>query len=383
MRYFTLISVISLLYFSCKDSNSPTPQPEPEKNKEFLVNTLTEGEQTGPQVAALDNGDFVVVWCSEIERYHYLIKGQLFYQEGLKIGNEFYITTQSSDNYPYLLVTSIRDGFYVQWNYFYDTHLYGLSFDNNGYRLGGMVQFDTGGPIDNRNIDTEVLNDNNIVTVCMKNIMILDPTGQTIVNQGTISTSIEGYFFSPKVCGLNDSTFVVVWQLQDPPGISSYQMHLMQQIFNGEGLATGDPIYIISYNGGIFYHQVIPLRWGYLVSWISGISHWLMGQYFDRTGEFGADRTILTGVNEHYQLFQMSRDIFGIVSYLNVDGITMTEFELNGFLIQENASYNIYEQEDDWISNVRVARILDNKAVLVWECYHEDDSNIYGKIMEY
>ena len=81
---------------------------------EFLVNSQTLFSQTDPEIAALDNGKFVVVW--EDTGYSSDVKAQVFGSNGVKIGTEFLVNTTTSFDQLDPSVSSLSDGrFIVVW----------------------------------------------------------------------------------------------------------------------------------------------------------------------------------------------------------------------------------------------------------------------------
>ncbi len=63
---------------------------------EFLVNTVTAGDQIDPSVGAGPNGGFLVTWTGS-DSSGTGIKGQLFTSEGARSGGEFLVNTSTSD----------------------------------------------------------------------------------------------------------------------------------------------------------------------------------------------------------------------------------------------------------------------------------------------
>ena len=392
MKYISLISVISLLTFSCQESTAPMPEDEIEG--EFLVNTMTEGDQTDPKIAALDDGNFVVVWSSKIDDQYYFIKGQLFNHEGLKTGNEFYITTGSSESPYQFIVLSTPTGFYVQWweKYTYlNTYLYSLSFDANAYRMGNIVQFDTGKNIDYRYVDTSLLTDNKIITVfCGVNVglfyIIWDQTGRTVIQQGIIvPESAEGYPIFTRACGLEEGSFVIVWTYQEMAPTSEYFMHLMQQIIDEDGTPQGDPLIIFSYPPELLYPRVLPIdlgyNSGYTVLWTSGFTGCLMGQYFNQSGEYMSEQTLLEDVSEDYQVFKTDKNYFGIVDF-GAD-VIFNEYKVDPHSISKNETFILNQLNESSLYPGNGAKIHDNKIAVVWYGEYNEDYDIYGKILEY
>jgi hypothetical protein len=380
---FGSLILTSLIFITCKESTAPEPQPVIEDNPEFLINTLTEGDQTDPQVAALDDGNFVVVWRSEINEQNYLLKGQLFTQEGIKLGSEFYVTIRSSDQYPYFKLISLLNGFYVQWWYlgYDDPYINSLSFDTNGYRLGSLVEYDTGNNVDFRYLDTALLTDNDIITVyCPVNedmyFLISDHTGQMIKYHKKIITE-EGIHL-PKVCHNTDSTFVVVWGQHDGP-----KVHLKNQIFEKNGTPKSDRMIIISYDPELLYPSISPIelgtKSGYLVLWISGFTGRLMGQYFNQSGEYLSEQTILGNVSTNYQLFKTGPNLCAVLDI----GSSFNEYKVDPHIISKYATYEVKLTEEGSFYMGNGAKGLNDQIMIVGSSKYSEDSDIYGKIIEY
>jgi len=384
MKHIALLLFISSSFFSCKDSIAPIPLPEPEIETEFLINTNTEGDQTNPQVAALDSGNFVVVWRSTNDDQNYLLKGQFFNYQGMKIGTEFYITTEKS-NYPHFKVTSILNGFYVQWKYYDDTHIYSLAFDADGYRMGSIVAYDIGLRFDFNNVDTATLTNNTIITICITwnytfYLLIWDQTGQNLMHCKTITPEPENYYDFPRVCGVNDSLILVVWTHQEYPPMSNHNMHLKQQFFMIDGTPKGQPKIIMSYPPAVLSPEVIPMAAGYVVFWNSGFSQQLMAQYFNQDGDYRTDPTILKGGGGEHQIFRSGLNYFTVLSFGN--DVILDEYRV-GSGIGAAASFTLNALKTGFLSAGNGTKILDNRAVAVWYGAYADDYDIYGRIIEY
>jgi hypothetical protein len=108
---------------------------------EFLINTLTNGDQTDPKVTALADGGFVVTWQTNASGT-FNIDGQEFDAFANRVGSEFVINTNTTTNQVQPVISELPDG-----------------------RLIAVWQDDSTG------FDT-------------LHQQILDPRGQTIVNTG-------------------------------------------------------------------------------------------------------------------------------------------------------------------------------------------------------
>src|SRR5260221_6687900 len=109
---------------------------------EFLVNTITSGNQTEPVVTALNDGRFVVAWTddSNLGSDPFLdgIRGQIFNADGSKAGAEFQLNAgpldfNGSQSEPTL--TALADGgFMAAW-----TDPSGAFAGEPGYGVVGQI----------------------------------------------------------------------------------------------------------------------------------------------------------------------------------------------------------------------------------------------------
>ncbi|HEX8450004.1 MAG TPA: cadherin repeat domain-containing protein [Allosphingosinicella sp.] len=82
---------------------------------EFLVNSVTAGNQTAPSVAALAGGGFVVAWTGT-DSSGTGVKAQIFTAAGAKSGAEFQVNTGTSENQNGAQVVAVPGlGFAVVW----------------------------------------------------------------------------------------------------------------------------------------------------------------------------------------------------------------------------------------------------------------------------
>jgi len=168
---------------------------------EFLVNTITSGEQENPSVTALSGGGFVVAWQSDgqdVSEGFYRVYGQRYDADGTAQGAEFLINTNTVDDRTSPSVTDLSGGgFVVTWQ----------SIDQDGDFNGvyGRLYNADGTP------GTEF----------------------------QVNTTTDGNQDRPSVAGLADGGFVVTWEsggqdsdLDDFDGVYG-------QRYNAEGMAQG------------------------------------------------------------------------------------------------------------------------------------------------
>lgn len=81
---------------------------------EFLVNTTTSGFQVDPQVAALIDGAYVVVWASKDQDGDlYGVFGQRFGEDGFAVGPEFQVNSEVDDHQEHPVVAPLTGGGFV------------------------------------------------------------------------------------------------------------------------------------------------------------------------------------------------------------------------------------------------------------------------------
>lgn len=113
--------------------------------EEFRINSDTSLWQGDAAVTALTDGGFVVVWSSEGQSSTEIV-GQRFDASGVTIGNEFQINTHELiQETGQQQVAALNDGsFVVVWASFgARTGIYGQRFDANGVKIGSEFQVNT------------------------------------------------------------------------------------------------------------------------------------------------------------------------------------------------------------------------------------------------
>jgi Ca2+-binding RTX toxin-like protein len=81
---------------------------------EFLVNSTTQDRQIDPEVTALSDGRFVVVWTDDSwtggDTTGDAVRGQVFAADGTKSGAEFLVNSTTANNQSSASITSLADG---------------------------------------------------------------------------------------------------------------------------------------------------------------------------------------------------------------------------------------------------------------------------------
>lgn len=87
---------------------------------EFLVNSTVAGNQSGPTVATLSSGRFVVTWSDASatggDTSGIAVRGQIFEADGTPVGAEFLINTATANNQSVPAIAELSGGgFVVTW----------------------------------------------------------------------------------------------------------------------------------------------------------------------------------------------------------------------------------------------------------------------------
>ena len=101
---------------------------------EFTVNTTTAGNQNEPEITALPDGGFVVVWDDDNAS---VIRGQRFDANGNKVGHEFIAGSLGFEDNP--VVAALGDGRFIAGFHQYsgDDDIHGTIFDPRGTHIEG------------------------------------------------------------------------------------------------------------------------------------------------------------------------------------------------------------------------------------------------------
>jgi len=141
------------------------------QGSEFQVNSFTTGVQFRPTVAALGNGDFVVVWCG-VGGGDNQVRGQRFSASGVPQGSEFMVNSYATGIHGYGTVSSDADGnFVVVW--------YDFGGDGSNYGVAGRS---------------------------------FDASGVPQASEFRVNTYTTNRQYRPVVAANADGDFVVVWQ---------------------------------------------------------------------------------------------------------------------------------------------------------------------------
>ena len=97
--------------------------------------TLTTGNQTAPEIAALSTGGWVVVWESGSSG-SLVGNGQVFSAAGVPVGSQFTIPSQGGQTEDVQVTANNLGGFFVGWINTSTTEAYELYYDSDAFAVG-------------------------------------------------------------------------------------------------------------------------------------------------------------------------------------------------------------------------------------------------------
>ena len=203
---------------------------------EFLVNTTTAGAQLYPDVAALPDGGFVVVWNSS-DGSGRGVFGQRYDDTGAPDGGQFPVNTITAGSQLYPSVAALTDGgFVVTWMSAdaSASGVFGRLYDNTGAPVGIEFQVNTHTPSDQGYGAVAALADGGfLVTWSSRDqdssdwgifARRYDDTGAPDGGEFQVNTTWVGSQQYASVTGLSDGGFVITWNSwgQDGSGWGQY-----------------------------------------------------------------------------------------------------------------------------------------------------------------
>ncbi|MEI6642326.1 MAG: hypothetical protein WCL10_09830 [Novosphingobium sp.] len=223
---------------------------------EVLVNQLTEGNQEFADIAALENGNFVVTWQDSGNSIGFgaEIKAQIFDAAGGKVGGEFLVNSALTGDQEKPVVTGLTDGnFVIVWN---DTYLYNQIFNSSGQKISDQQSLSKVSKIIPPSASIAKLTGDGFVV----NYGILSPTtiefqhldgsGAKFSPNSIIGpTSQASLDFRADLAGLNKGGYVAVWNHIDVNASQKAIAQVEAQICDRFGNRVSGPFVVGDFGG--------------------------------------------------------------------------------------------------------------------------------------
>lgn len=321
-----LLSCLVLLEYASAAEQAPPA------GTEFRVNNYKRGPQYYPDVAALRNGQFVVVW-----RHRNRIHGKRYNKKGRQVGEEFLVSRKRIAGHP--SVTPLADGgFLVVWEAVTGDRGFGRQFNSRGapagnefrikpvhrsfmsypnaagLRFGGFVvawsQWVGEVYLQRYGIDGRPLGERQHVT------------DNDEYNDGEVFTT------PPSVTALANGEFVVVWA-----GGQDRDRGIYGRLYSASGHPASGPFKVSTFTGNRSQRapEVSALtNGGFVVVWVSRQDGSRAGIFARRFGSKGQPKGDEFQVNTHWKGWQVEPSVAGlndggfIVTWLDTSSPTDT-----------------------------------------------------------
>ncbi|MBE1284824.1 MAG: hypothetical protein GJ676_16050 [Rhodobacteraceae bacterium] len=315
---------------------------------EFQVNTFVAGEQNGPEVTALKNGEFMVVWHSEgADGNGFGIRAQKYNASGSKVGFEFTVNTKVAGDQKWPQITEFDNGtVLVTWQeWTYDaagsrtgSQSHAQILNQNGTKAGaqfellsteaytgayGVDQLDSG--------DFVIAGWSKVGGTDRVVVQVYDETGAAVGQPDYISiTGIHVY--APKVAALPDGGFVVSYTVDTIPGYpdANGQEDTFIQRYDADGAKVGSPVRLSEVTGVRSYQyssDVTVLEDGQIAfSWEgyqqdgSGLGVYIRLFEAQMVGTQGRDRLLGTSADDILKGREGHDLLVGRLGYDELDG---------------------------------------------------------------
>ena len=375
-------------------------------NTEFQVNTYTDGAQSDPTIGALYDGGFVICWASRGQDGSDLgVYAQIYNSEGTKYGEEFQANTYTNyDQYMPSACGSSKGTFLICWSshqhfheYYSNYGVFGQLYENNGTKIGQEFEVSSLQTTDQHIGDICSLLNGNFV-VCWQGHSsdgdgqgvlgrIYDSSGGYRSDEFIINSVTSGHQRNPCISDLVNGGFVVCWESGD--GSSE---GIFGQVYDSIGTKLGEQFQVNTYTiDSQLYPCVANLSdGGFMVCWESkdqdgdewGIYGQLFNSSFEKQGdefqvnseEYDEQRipTVCSLADSGFAVFWQSygqdasySGIFGQLYNKNGENIG-PEFQVNDYTY----SYQ---------TRPKVARLEGGGFVICWSSLDQDGSGVFGK----
>jgi hypothetical protein len=264
---------------------------------EFQANTYITDYQTNPAVAMNTDGDFVVVWQSygsgDDDSSDYSIQGQRYAADGTPAGEEFQVNSYTTGDQVHPAVGMSADGdFVVVWRSdmsgggdFDGTSIQGRIFSSSGAPVTPQAQVNNYTTGNQELPAVGVHGEGNFVVVWRSYGSNGDDSSYTSIQgriyasngapiglQDQVNTYTSSYQSSPAVAVNGDGNFVVVWKSHGSHGDDSSGTSIQGQLYSSNAAPVGAEFQVNTYTTGTQSNPAVGFdaEGRFVVAWESG-----------------------------------------------------------------------------------------------------------------
>jgi Ca2+-binding RTX toxin-like protein len=330
-------------------------------DSEFVINTISAGYQTNPNISSFADGSFIVTWAHN-SSFSGDISARLYSADGTPSDSAFFVNTFTENTQSNPSVTALSDGGYVitwqaynhvqtweRWNNDADEYgIYRQQYSADGSKIGEESRVNTYTTASQILPVVSELTDGGYVIIWQSNSADgdwLGIAGQRYASDGTriggefiVNTTIVGAQYSPSLAALDNGGFIVTWETTG---------NVLGRLYDGNGIAVGTEFQI---NTSIKPSSSLPVvtslsDGGFIVAW----------QYDADTfhaQRYSADGSPIAGEFQINALGSASASGLSITGL--ADGGFLTTWEEYNF---QTSSYDIFAQQYDANGNLYNPRI--------------------------
>lgn len=379
--------------------------------KEKFVNATKTGNQSDPEITALEDGGWVVTWSSYgQDGSGYGVYQQRFGAGGGRVGGENGVPTTTTGPQDYADIASLADGgWVVTWSsrpaldskdfeirqqaYNADGSKQGAETAVNTTTLGPHVESSiaslTGGGwvVTWQGDDPDSSNGDTFTDIYQQ---VFNSSGQKAGSESIVNSVLTSDQFDSQVVGLSNGRWVVTWSAYGHPGDTS---GIYAQVFNADGSKSGGEIHVNTYIQSNQYDpEVTTLASGdFLVTWQSqgqdGSGYGIYQQRFDENGNAeGSERrvnTVKSGDQDTADVTALSTGGY-VVTWQSEGqdgsggGIYGQVFDASGGKVGKAFQVNRHTNSDQ--VDCSVAGLENGRFVVTWQSYDRDGDQ--GAIMQ-
>ena len=264
--------------------------------EDFQINTYTTGRQWSPDVAADDQGSFVVVWTSRgssgTDSDSYSVQAQRFGADGVPLGGEFQVNTLTTSYQVFPAVAGVgQGGFVVAWQSLgssgtddSNTSIQARRYDASGAPLGVEFQVNTYTTSDQGGVDVAADGEGSFVVAWGSDgssgddsssssvqAQRYDADGTPVGGELQVNSYTTGSQGSPRVAIDDGGRFVVTWLSLGSSGGDSSYTSVQAQRYLASGLPVDPQFQVNSYTTSYQMSATVAAdgRGDFVVSWTS------------------------------------------------------------------------------------------------------------------
>jgi Ca2+-binding RTX toxin-like protein len=374
---------------------------------EFRVNSNTNGNQVGGDVAVDNDGDFVVAWTSDgqdgsvegiyTQRFDNLPATVL---PSTTVGNEFQVNTFTNGSQDDLSIAIDADGdFVITWESFGQdgdgNGIYAQRYNAAGVKIGNEFQVNTTTNSSQNDASIAIDADGDFVIVWESYgqdgsgngiyAQRYNASGVRLGSEFRVNTTLSFDQSNASIAIDTDGDFVIVWESfeQDGDGYGIYA-----QRYNAAGVRIGGEFQVNTFTNSRQNNASIAIDadGDFVIAWQSfgqdGDSYGIYAQLYNAAGvKIGSEFRVNTTTNSNQNAPSIAIDADGdfVIAWESRgqdgsgDGVYAQRYNAAGIRIGGEFQVNTFT--NDFQDNASIALDRNGNLVVAWESFEQDGSS--------